>query len=83
MLQCFYLCRFSDHPTAFKHAFPPPLPEGGATISVCSSYLRDPDDGTLSPALVLELEGMLLEQVNMKQPPLLHCSCGPPTERHT
>ena len=34
-------------------------------ILISSSYIRDPLDGTLSPALVLELQGMILEQVKM------------------
>ena len=34
-------------------------------IDISSSYIRDPTDGTLSPALVLELQGMILEQVKM------------------
>ena len=36
---------------------------GGGVIKVSSSFVRDPADGTLSPALVLELDGIVLEQV--------------------
>ena len=39
---------------------------GGAVILISSSYIRDPTDGTLSPALVLELQGMILEQVKVQ-----------------
>ena len=48
------------------HAFMS-LRTAGARIKVSSSFVRSPDVGTLSPALILELEGVLLEQVNMME----------------
>ena len=44
-------------PTYIHVRHPTRASSGGAGIIISSSYIRDPTDGTLSPALVLELEG--------------------------
>lgn len=36
---------------------------GGAGLRVSGSYIRDPEDGTLRPALILELENVNLRQL--------------------
>lgn len=52
---------------------------GGGVIKVSSSFVRDPADGTLSPALVLELDGIVLEQVGVpgaQRFPLVCCGAA-------
>lgn len=41
---------------------------GSTSITVSSSFVRSQDVGTLSPVLVLELDGVLLGQVIMMVP---------------
>lgn len=36
---------------------------GGASLRISSCYIRDPEDGTLRPALILELENVNLRQL--------------------